>query len=416
MYHGSLTTYNFKKITMNTRYILLALVFLGITACNEIEDVLEDNNIVINQSFPELNTGTADFSNYVAVGASFSAGFTDGALFKAAQENSFTNMLAKEFAKVGGGDFKQPLMNDNIGGLLFNNVPNSSFEPRLFFNGAPTRLPATPTTEVFNILPGPFQNIGVPGAKSFHMIAPGYGNPAGLLTVPATSNPYFVRMASSPTASMIGDAIAQNPSFFTLSLMGGNDVLDFAFWGGANSTSITDSPTFDFAFTKAITDLTAGGAKGVVTNVPYIENLPYFSTVPHNPLSPSNPSFGPLIPTLNGVFGQLNQVFAFLGVPERSIIFSETDASPVVIWDESLPNISTQITGVLLASPTFPAFVQSFGLPAQAAPLVATLFGNIYGQTRQANENDILVLLSSTVIGTVNESTFAFFKISGTSR
>jgi len=155
-----------------------------------------------------------------------------------------------------------------------------------------------------------------------------------------------------------------------------------------------------------VSTLTSGSAKGVVTNVPYITDLPHFTTVPHNPLTPDNPSFGPLIPTLNGVFGQINQVFAFLQVPERSIVFSETDASALVIKDETLTDLSAQMTGVFMASPTFPLFVQSLGLPAEAAPLVATLLGNAYGQVRQATADDLFVLPLSTVIGTTNETSF----------
>ena len=391
---------------MNTKYAWLLITLLGFTACNTIEDVSRTPTVT---PLPDLTAGTADFSTYVALGASFTAGFTDNALFIAGQENSFPNIMAKEFAKAGGGNFTQPLMNDNIGGLLFNGspMPDGSFGPRLFFNGTgPTVLPATPTTEVFNVKSGPFNNMGVPGAKSYHLLYDGYGNPANLST--ATANPYFVRMASSPSATMLGDAMAQNPTFFTLSEIGGNDVLGYATSGGDGSNPITDSPTFDFSFTTLVTTLTSGGAKGVVTNVPYITDLPHFTTVPYNPLDPTNPSFGPLIPTLNGVFGQLNQVFAFLGVPERSIVFSSTAASAVVIKDETLTDLSAQIAGVLNASPTFPAFVQSFGLPAQAAPLVANLLGNMYGQVRQATSADLLVLPSSNVIGTVNTTTYAF--------
>ena len=54
------------------------------------------------------------------------------------------------------------------------------------------------------------------------------------------------------------------------------------------------------------------------------------------------------------------------------------------------------------ANPGFPIFVQQFGLPAQAAPLVAGLLGATYGQARQATADDLFVLPSSTVIGTVN--------------
>ena len=84
---------------MNTKYIWLLVILLSFTACNEIEDVLEDNNVDTTvEELPELTSGTADFSNYVALGASFTAGFTDSALFIAAQENSFPNTLAKQFA------------------------------------------------------------------------------------------------------------------------------------------------------------------------------------------------------------------------------------------------------------------------------------------------------------------------------
>ena len=148
--------------------------------------------------------------------------------------------------------------------------------------------------------------------------------------------------------------------------------------------------------------MTAGGAQGVVANIPNVVDIPHFTTVPHNPLDPTNPDFGPQIETLNGIFGQLNQVYAFLGVPERSIEFSTMAASEVVIKDETLPNLAVQIRDVLLGSPTFPEFVQSFGLPAQAAPLVATLLGNTYGQTREATPQDLFVLPSASIIGTVN--------------
>jgi len=67
-----------------------------------------------------------------------------------------------------------------------------------------------------------FNNVGVPGAKSFHLTFPGYGS----------LNPYFGRMASSASATMLGDAAGQNPTFFTLSEIGGNDVLSYATSGG----------------------------------------------------------------------------------------------------------------------------------------------------------------------------------------
>ena len=195
------------------KYLWLLLIFVGFIACENDDLVIAPDPIV---ELPALQAGSLDFSKYVSVGASFTAGFTDNALFIAGQENSFPNILSQQFAKAGGGSFTQPLMNDNIGGLLFGG--NQIQGPRLFFNGVgPASLPATPTTEIVGSTPGPYSNMGVPGAKSFHLLFDGYGNSGNLLTDPATANPYFVRMASSPTATMLGDAMSQSPTFFTLS-------------------------------------------------------------------------------------------------------------------------------------------------------------------------------------------------------
>lgn len=273
----------------NYKYIALFLLSLGFVSCeesNDFEAIAEETPEVV-----ELNTNGLDFSNYVSIGASFTAGFTDGALFIGAQENSFPNILAGKF----GTEFNQPLMNDNIGGFVLNG--NVVQAPRLIFNGsAPQRLPATPTTVLGARASGTsFNNYGIPGAKSFHLTFPGYG----------ALNPYFGRMASSATATVLGDAAAQNPTFFTLSEVGGNDVLGFATNGGFNpatgtdaiyqsdntvspaaygANDITNTDVFASIFSGMVTQLTASGAKGVVATVPDITLLPFFNTVPNDAL------------------------------------------------------------------------------------------------------------------------------------
>tara|TARA_R110002126_G_scaffold62047_3_gene160120 strand:- start:1539 stop:3173 length:1635 start_codon:yes stop_codon:yes gene_type:complete len=393
----------------NLKYLYISLGLLAFTACNDPEDVDLDPE-VIAEEFPALTAGSADFSNYVSLGNSLTAGFTDGALFQASQTLSMPNLLSQKFSLAGGGSFTQPLTSDNIGGLALAGTRIQS--PRLVFGGAgPVSLESligdvTVTTDIaLNNPTGPFNNLGVPGAKSFHLLAPGYGNIANVQL--GLANPYFVRMTgSTPDISVLQMAVAQAPSFFSL-WIGNNDVLGYATTGGDGTNPITPvsgapGVGFDGSYGALIATLTAGGAQGVVANIPNVTDVPHFTTVPHNPLDPTNPDFGNQIATLNGIFGQLNQVYAFLGVPERSIEFSTTAASEVVIRDETLIDLSAQIAGVLSASPTFPAFVQSFGLPAEAAPLVAGLLGNTYGQTREATADDLFVLPSSAIIGTVN--------------
>ncbi|CAM4128492.1 G-D-S-L family lipolytic protein [Zobellia roscoffensis] len=395
----------------NLKYIYISLGILVFTACNDPEDVdLEPE--VMAEALVELNAGSADFSTYVSLGNSLTAGFTDNALFIAGQENSMPNLLSAKFALVGGGAFSQPLMNDDIGGLLAGGTQIEGFNPRLVFGGAgPVDLeevagPVASTTDIIlNNPTGPFNNMGVPGAKSFHLLAPGYGNAANLAA--KLANPYFVRMTgATPDARILELAMAQSPTFFSL-WIGNNDVLGYALSGGDGTNLITDQPTFDVAINTLVTTLTSSGAKGVMANIPYVTSIPHFTTVPHDPIDPAENDFAAQVPTLNTVYGALNQVYNAMGETARVVVFSDSLNNAVVIKDESLTDISAQITGAFNANPAFPVFVTQLGLSEEAAPLVASLLGATYGQTRPATENDLLVLPSSNVIGTVNEESFA---------
>jgi len=395
----------------NFKYIAIAA--LGLVACEpELDNSVEDAGF--------YSSGDANLSKFVSVGNSLTAGYADGTLYVAGQNNSFPNILAGQFAKAGGGIFKQPLVNDNVGGLLLNGTVSDLASNRLILDESPLGImgPApiagTPSTEISNRLVGAFNNMGVPSVKSYEVAESGLGALSNVNTFTAPA--YYSRFASSDTSSILDDAMAQAPTFFTF-WIGSNDVLLYALHGGDGvdqlgntdtntygQEDITDPTVFADSYTAALQTMTSGGAKGIVCNLPSVTDIPYFTTVPYAPLDPTNPDFGPQIPTLNGIFGQLNQVYAFLGFPERSIVFSETAPSAVVIKDETLVDLSAQITAVLNANPGFPAFVQSFGLPAAASPIVANLLGTTYGQTRQTNANDMLVLPSSGVIGTVNET------------
>jgi hypothetical protein len=412
------------------KYILLSVLTIGLISCeNETLDDLRNRVDQGNEDLPELTAGEADFSNYVSLGNSLTAGLTDAALFIAAQENSFPNILSQKFALAGGGSFTQPLTNDNLGGLALggNRIQN----PRLVFDGSgPAGLesvigPVTVTTDIaLNNPTGPFNNLGVPGAKSFHLLAPGYGN---ITNLPDAANPYAVRVTgSTPNASIIDLATAQNASFYSL-WIGNNDVLGYATSGGDGTDPITplEGPPgvgFTQTYGALMSALTANGAQGVVANVPNVTSIPHFTTVPFNPLDPSNPDFGPLIPTLNTLYGALNGVYAFLesqGVIDdagiRSVAFSDMAANAVVISDENLQNISAQITQVLVNDPNFVLFLAQFGLPPEAAPQVAGLLGLLYGQSRQATSEDLFVLPSSSIIGTVNDDFALFLQSQGLS-
>lgn len=384
----------------NYKYIGLFLLSLGVISCdvnNDLDPILEETGPVV-----QLNTNGLDFSSYVSVGASFTAGFTDNALFIQAQENSFPNILAGKF----GTNFNQPLMNDNIGGLLF--AGNVIQGPRLYFNGAgPTPLVATPTTEVTTSVSGNLNNFGVPGAKSFHFVAAGYGSLQGVPV--GLSNPYYARMASSPSATVLGDAMAQSPTFFTLSEIGGNDVLGYALSGGSGvdqtgnlnpatygSSDITDPNVFASVFSSMVTTLTTGGTKGVIANVPYITNLAHFITVPFNPVPLDVATANQLNSQL---LGPVIQILTALGQPDRITLLQASSSNKLLLKDENLVDFSAQISGAL----------QQGGVPAAQAQLM----GSLYGQARHATSADLFVLPLSSVIGTAQPGIPAPFNTVG---
>ena len=58
---------------------------------------------------PKPSRGTADFSRYISVGNSLTAGYADGGLYRDGQLNSYPSIIAAQMQKVGGGAFTQPL-------------------------------------------------------------------------------------------------------------------------------------------------------------------------------------------------------------------------------------------------------------------------------------------------------------------
>lgn len=256
----------------------IAVVTLSLVACEpEFENPIDENGF--------YTSGGADFSNYVALGNSLTAGFADGALYTAGQENSYPNILATQFALVGGGGFTQPLMADNLGGLLLGGNQIAGNRLVLTQNasgelGAVAVLSGTPTTDVSNVLTGSFNNMGVPGAKSFHLLADTYGDIAGF---PDAANPYFIRFASSPGTTIVADAVAQNPTFFSL-WIGNNDALGYAISGGDGTDELSPVELFTQAYQSIVASMTQTGAKGIVINMPDISSIPFFTTVPNNAL------------------------------------------------------------------------------------------------------------------------------------
>ncbi|KQT22382.1 G-D-S-L family lipolytic protein [Chryseobacterium sp. Leaf404] len=268
-----------KKIIIST---LAVSALLFTVSCNTDFDT-DVKDVVVTK-------GEADFTKFISLGNSLTSGYRDGTLYSGGQNESFPSMIAMQMKLAGGGEFKQPLMPNNIGG--FNNLPGFPGKLELkLVNGSLSPVANSPAAALDNIASGgPYQNMGVPGAKVSHLLFPGYGNPANLAL--GTANPYFVRFAANPaSSSVVGDALAQNPTFVSL-WIGNNDVLGYATTGGDGSNPITPvdggvGVGFNSTYSALAGIVFPAGTtrKGVVANIPNVTNVPFFTRVPAMPLT-----------------------------------------------------------------------------------------------------------------------------------
>ncbi len=279
----------------NYKILYLFLIAVVLTACKpEIE------------SFTP-SAGNADFTTYISLGNSLTAGYLDGDLYRSGQQVSYPNLIAGQLKTVGGGEFIQPLMYDDIGFgrrlvLNLNTVRDCFGQP---VDGVAPSLGPFPLAMLDPKTPDPknftnsqelhgSHNLGVPGAKSFHLLVPGYGS----------MNPYFARFATGAQISVVEQAVSLNPTFFSL-WAGNYDILTYALAGGEQD-SLTSVQLFSYAYSTLLTALTANGAKGVVANIPDITNIAHFTTFPYNGLALTNEA---QVAGLNAAYAPLGIVF-----------------------------------------------------------------------------------------------------------
>ena len=374
----------------NTIKFMIGLLAIGLVSCEP-----EFENAVTDEGF--YDAGDADFSNYVSLGNSLTAGYADSALYMSGQEDSYPNIMAEQFGFVGGGDFTQPLTSDNLGGLLYGGVQISGNRLVLSAdengNPFPTPLDGTPMTDVTTSATGPFNNMGVPGAKSYHLVTPGYGSVAGVAN--GTANPWYARFATSESSTVLADAASLNPSFFSL-WIGNNDILGYATSGGSGvdqtgnldpssygGNDITDPNVFAAAYSAQVDALVAGGAKGVLLNIPDVTSIPYFTTVPAQSIPLDAATAGAVnaqFALYNGALGQLVAA-GFISAEEaalRQVNFNEGINYPIMT-DVDL----TDVTAILIGG----------GIDPQTAALL--------GQLRQVKSDDLVVLTASSALGSV---------------
>lgn len=255
-------------------------------------------------------SGDGVFTNYMAVGCSFSAGYADNSLTVSGQLNSFPQRLFEQLETIkdgngANGPFVQPLLTGD------NGYPNAKWvmgtnnycDGTSALGPVESKLPLDSNGSWhYNsaINNGQINNISVPFIRVADYAVAGYA-----ATNPYTSRFYY-KTTNRPLDELYSRVYNMHPTFFTLWL-GTSDILGYAVAGGQgegtgaatpsvppayfNQADITPDKVFSDLYDSIATALASTSGGGALLNIPDVSELPFFNVVPSNGLVITRQSF-----------------------------------------------------------------------------------------------------------------------------
>jgi lysophospholipase L1-like esterase len=214
-----------------------------------------------------------DFTRYVSLGDSLTAGFDSGSLVQTNQATSYPALLARQ---GGSTDFQQPLVTEPgiPGQLQLVNLSPLLIAPKPG-RGNPANL----------TLPRPYNNMAVPGADVADLVA--------TVTDGGGLHDLILRLQGF---TQLQQGLSLRPTFVTL-WIGNNDVLGAATSGRViDDVTLTTLAQFEPRFRTAVTAIAQiTGGKFAVANIPDVASIPFVNTVPRFVVNPANGQQLPLI-------------------------------------------------------------------------------------------------------------------------
>jgi len=210
-----------------------------------------------------------DFTNYVALGDSITAGFASASMMNWYQDRSYPAVLAQQ---AGAALFEQPSISEPGIGPIFELVslaPQPVIQPVGLIPGLPTNA------EYLGI----YNNLGIPTATLYDMIFQ-TGDINNLLQG-NFDTVFFDIVLRNGINTALEQAIGAQPTFMTV-WIGSNDVLG-AVLAATPIDGITMTPVEFFAglYGNAIGALaTNTSADIVLINIPYVTEIPFATSVP----------------------------------------------------------------------------------------------------------------------------------------
>jgi len=212
---------------------------------------------------PALAAAQVDFSRYVALGDSLTAGFESGGLAVSSQSHSYPWVI--HLQATGNDAFEQPTVSD----------PGIPPQLRLV-NLAPTIAPKPGLGQPTNLnLPRPYDNLGVPGARVTDTLNR------------VTDNGGLHDLILRGQGTALQQGLALQPTFVTL-WIGNNDVLAAATSGiVVEGVTLTPVAQFDADYRAIVSALRASGAQLAFATIPRVTTIPFVTTVPPIVVNPA---------------------------------------------------------------------------------------------------------------------------------
>ena len=214
--------------------------------------------VVAMPSFAQVDTGSADFSKYVSLGDSLTAGFSNGGLGSDQQLDSYPRQI-HDAATGDTTGFQQPLVSEPgiPAQLALRGLFPTVITPRSGM-GLPLNLS----------LPRPYDNLAVPGATTHDL----------LTTVTDNGGLHDLILRGLGTA--LQQALVQQPTFVSL-WIGNDDVLAAAVSGIViDGVTLTVPAAFEADLRSIVGAIRASGANLAIANIPDVTDIPYVTAIP----------------------------------------------------------------------------------------------------------------------------------------
>lgn len=242
----------------------------------------------------ETTSGSADFSNYVAVGNSLTQGYQDGGMHNefGQQDNSYPAIIAKQM----GTNFIQPTVPPLGQGYMHLAYIDGELEVIQAYdyditNNHPLAIGADPDWANWGDTTIKYNNLGVSGIKLVNCLSGGKNTTINfnLLQTKFNVNGRFMNFGDATNPITYLDHVKKSNATFFTNWLGNNDVLGWSTEGGDDDdvvsvpglklTELSDLDEFTNKYDSILLAFSQMGAKGVCATLPDVTSIPYFNTV-----------------------------------------------------------------------------------------------------------------------------------------